>query len=179
MIDINYNGETYDIKSDVNELTIGEYEKISFFLNEENDFFDRWFSVLSYLGLPENIINDLDGNELIEIVKSINLSEIESKFISEIVLNGFTYKVELKENGEPKITGKTFKLLEKVCKNKYYIADIMAILFKRDDLDNKEHDDMSHISYKATLFRDLNASICVPYILFIADRYIKNIMSLK
>lgn len=178
MVNINYDGVSYSIKSDVNELTIGEYEKINYFLNKGDDFFDKWFSILEFLGLPTNVIEDIDANELIEIVKSINLSEIESKYIKEIEISGYIYTCELKENGEPKITGKTFKLLEKVCKKDYYIADIMAILFKRNDLSDKEHFDNTHLEYKAKLFRDLSASISVPYVLFIADRYVKNITSI-
>jgi hypothetical protein len=179
MVNVNYDGVSYSIKSDVNELTIGEYEKINYYLNNDGDFFDKWFSILEYLGLPKTIIDDIDANELIEIVKSINISEVEPVFRKEIEISGYLYTCELKENGEPKITGKTFKLLEKACKKDYYIADILAILFKRSDLSDKEHFDKSHLDYKATLFRELEASICVPYVLFIADRYVKNIMSLK
>jgi hypothetical protein len=179
MVNVNYDGVSYSIKSDVNELTIKEYEKIIFFLNKEDDFFDKWFSILEYLGLPKSVIDDIDANELIEIINSINISEVEPVFKKEIEISNYTYVCDLKENGEPKITGKTFKLLEKVCKKDYYIADILAILFKRSDLSDKEHYDKSHLDYKATLFRELEASICVPYVLFIADRYVKNIMSLK
>jgi hypothetical protein len=179
MVNVNYDGVSYSIKSDVNELTIKEYEKIIFFLNKEDDFFDKWFSILEYLGLPKSVIDDIDANELIEIINSINISEVEPVFKKEIEISNYTYFCDLKENGEPKITGKTFKLLEKVCKKDYYIADIMAILFKRVDLSDIEHYDKSHLEYKATLFRELEASVCVPYVLFIADRYVKNIMSLK
>lgn len=179
MVNVNYDGVFYSIKSDVNELTIGEYEKIIYYLNGSDDFFDKWFSILEFLGLPKSVIDDIDANELIEIVKSINISEVEPVFRKEIEIGGYLYTCELKENGEPKITGKTFKLVEKVCKKDYYISDILAILFKRNDLSDKEHFDKAHIDYKATLFRELEASICVPYVLFIADRYVKNIMSLK
>jgi hypothetical protein len=179
MVDINYDGEKYTIKSDVNELTIKEYEKITYYLNTENDFFDKWFSILEFLGIPKSVIDDIDANELIEIINSINLSDIEKTYIKEIEIDGYNYTCEFKENGEPKITGKTFKLLEKVCKKDYYIADIMAILFKRDDLNDKENYELSHIEYKATLFRKEKAAISVPYVLFIAEKYVKNIMSLK
>jgi hypothetical protein len=178
MVDINYDGVSYSIKSDVNELTIGEYEKITYFLNGSGDFFDKWFSILEYLGLPKHVIDDVDANELIEIINTINLSDVDAVFISEIEIKGFIYKCEMKENGEPRITGKIFKLLEKVSKKDYYIADIMAILFKREDLSDVEHYDMSHIDYKATLFRGEKAAISIPYILLIADRYVKNIKSL-
>lgn len=178
MVSIKYGDKTYSIKNDVNELTIGEYEKINYFLNGDSDFFDKWFSILDFLGLPKSVIDDLDANEMISIIKSINLSEIDSVYVPEIEIGGYLYKCEMKDD-VPRITGKTFKFIEKVCKKDYYIADIMAILFKRVDLSDVEHYDMNHIDYKASLFRKEKAAICIPYILLIADRYVKNIKSLK
>lgn len=177
MVEVNYGENTYSLKSDVNELTIKDYEKINYYLAEEKDFFDKWFNILGYLGLPSDVIDEIDANELIDLVKSINLSDIDNVFIESIEMDGYTYTCEMKD-GEPKITGKIFKLLESVCKKDYYIADIMAILFKRDDLSKNEHYEKAHIEYKSTLFRKEKASICIPYILLIAEKYIKNIQSL-
>lgn len=179
MVEIKYGDEKHSIKSDINEFTIKEYEIINHFLNEEGDFFDKWFNILEFLGLPRLIIEDIDANELVDIINSINISEVEPCFIKEIEIDGYLYKVDLNDKGEPKITGKVMKYLEKVCKKKYYISDIMSILFKRIDLGDKEHYEMAHIEYKAELFRNQNASISLPYLLFIADRYVKNISSLK
>jgi hypothetical protein len=179
MVDIKYGDRVFSIKNDVNEFSIGEYEKIVYYLNNEGDFFDKWFNILEYLGLDKGVIDDIDANELIEIINSINLSKVEPKFISEIELGGYLYKCEMKESGEPKITGRIFKLLEKVCKGDYYISDIMAILFKRDDLSDAEHYQKAHLEWKSKLFKDLSASVSVPYVLYITDRYIKNIMILK
>jgi hypothetical protein len=178
MMDINYDGVKYTIKSDINEFTIGEYEKIINYLNNESDFFDMWFYVLEFLGLPKNVVDDLDANELIDVINSINLSDINKVYIKSIEIGGFTYNCEFKENGEPKITGKMFKLLEKVCKKDYYIADIMAILFKREDLSDNENYDLNHIEHKASLFREECVNISLPYVLLIANKYIKNIKSL-
>jgi hypothetical protein len=48
MVNVNYDGVFYSIKSNVNELTIGEYEKIIYYLNGSDDFFDKWFSILEF-----------------------------------------------------------------------------------------------------------------------------------
>jgi hypothetical protein len=177
MVNINYDGDTYHIKSDVNELTIGEYEIINSFLMNDDTYFDKWFNVLCYLGLPERVLDDIDSLELIDIIKSFNLSEVVNSYINEIEIDGYKYVCELK-NGLPKISGKDMRYIETYCVGDKYIAAIMAILFKRVDL-VKEHYNEEHIDWKIKLFKDLEASISVPYIYYIAHTHIKNLKVLN
>lgn len=178
MMDIIYGEETFTIKDDVNDINIGEFERISQCINNNEDFYDKWFGVLSILGLPEKVIDDLDANELIDLIKKINISEVNPEYIREIEIDGFRYVVDFKDD-EPRITGKLFKNIEKVCKKDFYIADIMALLFKREDLGDIENWDISHINHKASLFRKEKASICLPYLKLITDKYIKNLDALS
>lgn len=179
MIKVNYDGTSYDVKSNVNELTIAEYEKISN-INAKSDVdtIDKWFKILIELGLPNDVIDDIDVDELVNIISELDLSEIEIEYKNEIEIDGYKYICELKEDGTPKITGRIFKELEKAVKKDNYISIIMAILFKREDLTINEHYNSEHIEYKAKLFKDLNASMSIPYIFHIADKYVKNLQTI-
>jgi hypothetical protein len=178
MIKLNYDGTSYDVKSNVNELTIAEYEKISKIDQDVDDFIDKWFKILTELGLPKSVIDDIDVDELLDIINELNLSEIDKVFQNEIEIDGYKYICQLKEDGTPKITGRIFKELEQAIKKDNYISIIMAILFKREDLTINEHYNEEHIEYKAKLFKNLNASMSIPYIFHIADKYVKNLQTL-
>jgi hypothetical protein len=177
MIDIKYNGEVYSIKSDVTEFTIRDFERINYYIQKDNDFFTHWINIFVYLGVPEDVVDDLDGNDFINIVKHISTNDIGCEFVREIELGGYKYVCEFK-NDEPRITANMFKYIQKACNKDYYISDIMAILFKREDLTLNEHYDKSHLEYKSVLFSSLPASMCLPYMTYIDIKYVENILSL-
>jgi hypothetical protein len=51
-----------------------------------------------------------------------------------------------------------------------YISQIVAIMFKREDLSNTEHYAEAHLKHKAKLFKELKANIAIPYLTFIAQK---------
>jgi hypothetical protein len=75
-------------------------------------------------------------------------------------------------------------MIEKVAlhKQKGYVSEMLAIMFKRDDLTAAEHYTDAHIKHKAKLIRKLTANVAIPYLMFIAEKIsqqVKNDTSTK
>lgn len=183
MLDIKYNGDIYHIKNNTEEFTIGEFEKVTSILLEDTEFyFDRWLKVIEFLGVPTDIVDDIDLDELSQLIKNIKVSDVEEMYIDKIVIDGYTYTAYNKEEmNKPRITGKVIKLVESIMISnpKECVGDIMAIFFKRDDLSNTEHYDKAHLKHKAKIFRNnISSNVAIPYIMLVSDRFMKNINSL-
>lgn len=183
MLDIKYNGDTYHIKNNTEEFTIGEFEKVTSILLEDTEFyFDRWLKVIEFLGVPTDIVDDIDLDELSQLIKNIKVSDVKEMYIDKIIVDGYTYTSYNKdEMNKPRITGKVIKLVESIMISnpKECVGDIMSIFFKRDDLTNAEHYDKAHLKYKAKLFREnISSNVAIPYIMLVSERFMKNINSL-
>src|SRR5690606_2814500 len=70
MFKINIKGVEHQMKSDANELTIKEYEKLSSILNDENtQNIEKYFKAFINLGMDEDILDSLDGFSFLKIIK--------------------------------------------------------------------------------------------------------------
>jgi hypothetical protein len=101
------------------------------------------------------------------MVKEFNVSAKEDLTqVTEFELEGYKYV------GEFKLSVRDTKLIEKcvILKAPGYIAEITAIMFKREDLSNTEHYAEAHLKHKAKLFKELKANIAIPYLHFIAQK---------
>ena len=56
--------------------------------------------------------------------------------------------------------------------NTNYFARLMAIIFKRTDLTNAEHYENAYLKHKEKLFKDLNATLVVPYVVAVSRKLI-------
>ena len=76
-----------------------------------------------------------------------------------------------------KLTVRDTKMIEKIAlrKDKSYVSEMLAVMFKREDLSNTEHYTDAHIKHKAKLFKQLSADISVPYLLFITNKINKQV----
>lgn len=157
-----------EIPNKMDEFTIEEFEKVSQILNDKNlDNIERYVEVFKYLGIEEKMWDDYPFSHFVEFVREFNIdSYTPQDAIDSIELDGYTYRAELK------LSVKETKLIEKIVNQKpnNYISDILAIMFKRDDLSNTEHFADSHLKYKAKLFRQLKAEISIPYIVFVTEK---------
>jgi hypothetical protein len=162
----------YEIKQDIKELTITEFEKVSAILNnEELDKFESWADVFIYLGVPVEEVNDMEFDEFIKYVKDFNDSKIEAnlEMTKTIEVEGYTYQAF---EDEFKLKVKDLKLIEKAITSnaQNYFAKLMSIIFKRTDLSNAEHYDNAHLKHKEKLFKDLSAELVVPYVVFVSKK---------
>ena len=157
-----------EIPNQVDELTIEQFETITDINNDTTlDPIDKHLKVFGYLGIPENEFWDTDVAEFVNIVKDFNTMEQKDfPIVEEVEIEGYIYKAEMR------LTVRDTKMIEKVAlhKNKGYISEMLAIMFKREDLTPAEHYADAHIKQKAKLFRKLNAALCIPYIMFIAQK---------
>ena len=156
-----------EIPSKMDELTLEQFEKISAIHNsEEYDILEKHCKVFEYLGITEDEM-DVDFDVFLANVKEFNLNSYTKKDpVEEIELEGYIYKAEMK------LSVKDSRIVEKIVKkdNKYYVSDIMALMFKRTDLSNTEHYDPAHLKHKAKLFSKLKADISIPYLTFVTEK---------
>ena len=124
--------------------------------------------------LPEKEFFDYDVADFIAIVKEFNDGNNNTKPsdpVGTIELDGYTYTAELK------LTVRETKLIEKIAihKQKGYISDMMAVMFKADHLTKAEHYADAHLKLKSKHIRKLKAEICIPYIMFVANKIKKQV----
>lgn len=157
-----------EIPNKMDELTIEQFEKISQILNnQEFDNIEKYVEMFKYLGIEEKQWDDYPFSEFIKLVQEFNLdSYTPQDAIESIELDGYTYTAEMR------LSVKETKLIEKIVNTKpnHYISDILAIMFKRNDLSNTEHFADAHLKQKAKLFRTQKAEICIPYIVFVTEK---------
>lgn len=154
-----------NIANKMNEINIEEFEKISAINNNpELDNIEKQIEVFKVVGVEEDEWDDFQY--FVEKAREFNTDNYEKKDpITEIEIDGFTYK------GELKLSVKDTKIIEKMAvkENKHFVSEIMAIMFKRTDLSNVEHYDKAHLKHKAKLFRTQAAEIAVPYLQFVTE----------
>ena len=157
-----------EIPNQLEELTIEQFEAITDINNnQELDPIDKHLQVFAYLGIPENEFWDYDVADFVGMVREFNSSERkEYPTVEELEIDGYIYKAQMK------LTVRDTKLIEKITlkKEKGYISEMLAVMFKREDLTSTEHYTDAHIKQKAKLIRKLNASISIPYVMFIAQK---------
>lgn len=176
MLTIKYNNQSFDIRNELTELTIKDFEFITNNVNDkEKPTFDKWSEIFVYLGVPQEIVDEMDSDEFLQIAKEFY--DIETNFTDVpqfIEVDGITYRAYEEKF---KMTVKEMSMIEAaVRKNRdRYIAEVMAIIYKNPELDKALTYDKSHIHFKAELFRKtLTADKCVPMINFISGRLIKD-----
>ena len=157
-----------EIPNQIDELTIEQFEAITEINNDPNlDPIDKHLKVFAYLGIPESEFWDYDVADFVVMVKDFNsMEQKDFPVVEELELDGYIYRAEMR------LTVRDTKMIEKIAlsKPKGYISEMLAIMFKREDLTPAEHYADAHIKQKAKLIRKLNANISIPYIMFIANK---------
>lgn len=157
-----------EIPNQIDELTIEQFEAITEINNDPNlDPIDKHLKVFAYLGIPESEFWDYDVADFVTMVKDFNnMEQKDFPVVEELELDGYIYRAEMR------LTVRDTKMIEKIAltKPKGYISEMLAIMFKREDLTPTEHYTDAHIKQKAKLIRKLNANISIPYIMFIANK---------
>lgn len=161
-----------EIPNVINELTIEQFEKVSEFTNnQELDAFEKWVSVFTYLGANEDEVNEMDFSEFKDKVKEFNTVtyKASTKKKRTIEIEGFKY---VSYDKKFKLSVRDIKHIEKIIKKDptRYVSKMLAVIFKREDLDTVEHYSDAHIKHKANLFKSLNAEIALPFMAYVADK---------
>jgi hypothetical protein len=160
----------YEIKNTVDELTITEFEKVSSFMNDTAVLkLEKYISIFEYLGLPEDVWDDMEIEEFTKAVDDFNEPHNNKlDFQPTIEIDGYTYRAF---TDEFKVTIKDMKHIESAVKKDKaaWMAYSLAVIFKREDLTKTEHYDQAHLKQKAKLFKDLKAAIAIPYVNFVGQ----------
>jgi hypothetical protein len=113
----------------------------------------------------------MDFDSFKQLIKDFNTSDKhELNLVKSIEINGYVYRAIAEEENDIVIKVKEMKVIEKIfAKKEKWICDVMAVLFKREDLTSKEHFEPAHLKVKSKLFIELNGAICIPYIVKIGQ----------
>jgi hypothetical protein len=158
-----------EIPNQMKELTIEQFEMITEINNNKDlDAVDKHLKIFEYLGIPEKDFWDVDISDFIEMVKAFNSLDknIDYPTIDTIEIDGYTYTAQMK------LTVRDTKHIEKLAieKPKNYISQMMAVMFKREDLTPAEHYAEAHIKHKAKFICKMTADISIPYVMYIANK---------
>lgn len=167
----------YEIRNKIDELLICEYEYISKIYNsQEIDNIDKWVKIFIYLGVPADVIDDLDLQEFIQLIGKFQLNiEMEQKeIVKEIVINDVVYSAY---DEIFKLSVKDMALIENYIKERpeNYIGEAMSVIYKNRNFDRTIHYDKAHIKNKAEIFRkNVTADKVIPIINIISKKLIKD-----
>lgn len=180
MLIVKYNNKKYNVKNETNEILIGEFEDLIETMNSEKNYIDRWSEVFVLLGLPQDVVDDMDSEDFINIIKEMNITiDRDMELTPEIEIEGILYK--LKSN-EIKISVKDMRFIEDFIikgKNKY-IGDIMAVLYRNEKSDDVINYDLSHIKHKAKLFREnVTVDKSIPFIKYLSTKIVKDYTTIQ
>jgi len=176
MIKINFKNDSYELRNEVFEWTIGEFESMSAILNnKDKDHLEKWIEVFELLKIPTEVIDNMDAFDFMEIIKEFNMFGVQNnEIVKTIHLKGEQYHAY---DEKFRITVKEMKLIESlVNKNPdRYLGDIMAVIYKRPDIDPELHKDKAHIHFKAELIRkEASADMAIPILTFLSKKLIKD-----
>lgn len=165
-----------EIPNQLKELTVQQFEDItSIHAQQDLDAIEKHLKVFELFGITENDFEDTTIEEFKKYVKEFNNLKGKPQLQSNIELDGYNYTAF--EGDEFKLSVRDTKHIEKVMhsKHKGYLSEMLAILFKRDDLTKAEHYDSAHIKHKAKMIRELKAELAVPFLVEIGQKLSKEI----
>jgi hypothetical protein len=170
------------IQTQIQDFTVGQFEVATSILNDDSiSYVERYLDVLEAFKVPEELIDSLTDDELFEIIKSFQEtgSEIPKELKRTIEIDGYTYS-SFPEESEFNLKAKDLSLIQKAFSNKKgYFSEALSILFKREDLSNKEHYASAHLKHKKDLFKVLPAIEYYTYIVWITQKLTEKIKNLN
>lgn len=164
-----------EIPNQLNELSVQQFEEItSIHANNELDAIEKHLEVFAMFGITEEEFEDTSIEEFKEYVRQFNDIKGADPIVNTLELDGYTYTAF---DEVFKLSVRDTKHIEKVMSSRHkgYISEMLAILFKRNDLTKTEHYDQAHIKHKAKLIREQKASLALPYLVEVGQKLSKQI----
>jgi len=182
MITLEYNNKKYEVKSDISELIVSEFEQISNILNTHNDetdidkkqilnmlnYYNMWFEILEILNVPTEIIDNLTESEFWQIVKSLNIiPKYEEFYIDSLEIDNEHFYVEKRPNGTIKFTIGMIKNIQQniILHSTRSMSYILAEIFKSDTL---------NVDERVMYLQNANVMDMLPYITLANNKIIEN-----
>lgn len=178
MVNINYNGGTFQLRNEPNEIKLKEFEGVYNALNNDKlSGFEKYFKVFEVMGVPSEYLDAIDDEELLELIKAFNDIKVNNPIPAKsIEISGRNYVAY--EGDEFKFSAKDLVEIEKAAKRGVtnFPSYCLAVIFKDDQLTPTEHRTSAHINHKASIFAEnLSADFAIPYLSLIAKRTLKNL----
>lgn len=188
MVELNVNGERYEIRNEPREITLKEYEYIQKqFANREIGKTEKYFNIFKYLGIPEEVLYALEddfynqpneaeakNSTFVQLIQAYGDYVVEPIYHPTIVINEKTYRAF--DGDRFKLSVRDRKEIER-CAMKDVSSlpvDMMAIIYKEEGVDN--HYSPSHLDNKRKLFRkNMTADYVIPYIKLLAQRTVSQL----
>lgn len=167
MINITINGVERKLKSELNEISVAEFETVcSILATEEEEVFEKYIKLFTSLGLTEEDFDSFSTEEFINLTRIFSKIEWEStEFKKEIVINGVAYTAY--EGSNYILSVRDLSKIESYVRknNKKYLGEILAIVYKDRTQPRSEWYSEEQIALRAELFREhLTAEVVLPYI---------------
>jgi len=163
------------IPNQLNELTVQQFEDITnIHAKQDLDAIEKHLAVFELLGIKEEDFEDTSIEDFKSYVRDFNNIKGAKKIVNSIELDGYKYTAF---DTDFKLSVRDTKHIEKAMasRHKGYISEILAILFKREDLTKTEHYAEAHIKHKAKLIREQKAALAVPYLAEIGSKLSKEL----
>lgn len=155
MINLRKSGIDYPVKSELSEINMTEFDKLSkIYDNNKLGNVNKRLEIIRVLGCPDEVVNEIGAKALLEVTQH-TLFKIESMELpSSIEIEGNNYTAY--EGKEFDLTGGQLAKIEDIYReDKDIAAPIMAVIFKGKD----------DYSDRVELFKEkLTADIALPYI---------------
>lgn len=169
-----------EIKTSLNEFSLKEFEDITAIKNSNQyeDDIDKYIKILEYLKVQTEIIDKIDFDLFLDIVKAFNDGGLESRDMTPIItIDGYNYIAYTDE--EFKLKLKDLSIIQKYIKadNNKWIVKTIATIFKREDLSDIENYEPAHIEYKCKLFGDIDVKLVIGYVFYIHEKIANKIKS--
>jgi hypothetical protein len=164
------------IPNQLKELTVQQFEDItSIHAMKELDVIEKHLKVFELFGIAEDDFSDTSIEEFQKYVHDFNSIKGKPKLKSSIEIDDYKYIAF--EGDEFKLSVKDTKHIEKVMNSRHkgYISEVLAILFKREDLTKAEHYAEAHIKHKAKMIRELKSELAVPFLVEIGLKLSKEV----
>lgn len=153
----------YTFRNEPNEVTLNELSKITdIMINPDTTWTSKWMNIIQLLGSDE-LVNVIDEDNLINAIEHFNVTKLGAEITETIEVNGRTYSCVVID-GKLKISGKQLDLIEGYLKKgSNFVPYILAVVYKDNDLGDKEHYERAHIEHKAKLFgKSIMSDVATP-----------------
>lgn len=166
-----------EIRTSLKEMNIKEFEKISDIMNDNTKLsIEKYIDILEALGTPEEVINQITDDELFAIIKDFGNYEYEDTLPQAVQAEDGYYYEAYPIGGEFVLKAIDMAKIEKAFKSsKDTFSTIVATVFKRSDLTNKEHYADAHIKHKKSIVKNWNAAHFYPYIVYLTKKVNANL----
>jgi hypothetical protein len=165
----------YDIPTNLSDMTIKQFESLNQIMNNTELLeLERYLDYLE-LFIQSDDLYTISDDELFSVIELIGKKEdMNTDLIKTIELDGYTYT---SYTDEFTIKAIELSLIEKrISKNpSKYFSYILSIIFKRNDLSNREHYTEAHLKHKENIFGELSADLYYPYVIWIASKLNKKL----